>query len=210
MSTDALLGTDTLRVVVADDHPAVLAAVCAALEGRGMEVVARAQDGTAAQALVAAEQPDVAVLDFSMPGGSGLEVARSARRASPGTAVVLFTAFAEPAMIAEAFEAGVRGIVLKDAPLDDVVRAIQAVRDGGRYVDGRLAGAMTATEAVLTERELSVLRLLADGLRNEEIARRLFISAETVKVHVAKAMRKLGARTRTEAAVTAVRRGLIR
>lgn len=197
------------RVVAADDHPTVLAAVCDALEANDMVVVARAADGDAALDAIAREQPEVALVDLVMPGKTGIEVARQARRLSPQTAVVLFTAYGEPAILAEALEAGVRGIVLKDAPIDDVVRAIHTVCGGGRYVDGRLAGALSTKDVVLTERELSVLSLLADGLRNDEIGQRLVISPETVKVHIAKAVRKLEATTRTQAVAEALRRGLI-
>jgi DNA-binding NarL/FixJ family response regulator len=198
------------RVVVADDHPAVLVSVCDALEAGGMSVVARVRDGNAAVDSIARERPDAAVVDHAMPGQTGIDVARRVQAASPGTAVVLFTGFGEPAMVGEALAAGVRGIVLKDAPLEDLVRAIHATSAGGTYVDGRLAGQLSARDAVLTERELATLRLLADGARNEQIGQRLSISTETVKVHVTKAMRKLGATTRTQAVAEALRLGLIR
>jgi len=198
------------RVVVADDHPAVLASVCDSLEAGGMVVAARVGDGHAALEAIAREQPEAAVIDHAMPGQTGIDVARGAQAIAPGTAIVLFTGFGEPAMVGEAFAAGVRGIVLKDAPLEDLVRAIRAACAGGTYVDGRLAGQLSTRDAVLTERELATLRLLADGARNEQIGQRLSISSETVKVHVTKAMRKLGATTRTQAVAEALRLGLIR
>jgi len=199
------------RIVVADDHPAVLVSVCDALEAAGMAVVARVADGNTALEAIAKEQPEVAVIDQAMPARTGIDVARNAQAVSPGTAVVLFTGFGEPSMVGEAFAAGVRGIVLKDAPLEDLVRAIRAAHAGDTYVDGRLvAGVLSAREPVITERELATLRLLADGARNEQIAGHLAISSETVKVHVAKAMRKLGATTRTQAVAEALRLGLIR
>lgn len=175
-----------------------------------MTVVASASDGNAALDAITRERPDLALVDMAMPGQTGIDIARKARRVSPSTAVVLFTGYGEPAILAEAFDAGVRGIVLKDAPLDEVLRALRTVHEGGTYVDGRLAGTAATKRAPLTERELAVLRLLASGHRNEEIARQLFISPETVKAHLTKATRKLGATTRTQAVAEALRQGLIR
>jgi DNA-binding NarL/FixJ family response regulator len=136
------------------------------------------------------------------------------RRTAPGTAAVLYTSHDDRAFLTEALDAGARGYILKGAPLDELVRALRLVAEGGTYVDGALASALASPEAVdripdLTTRERDVLRLLAAGLRNEEIGRRLFISPETVKAHVAKAMRKLDADTRTQAVAEALRRSII-
>jgi DNA-binding NarL/FixJ family response regulator len=198
------------RIVVADDHPAMLAAVAGVLELQGFQVVARVADGRAAVAAITAERPDVAVLDVRMPHLTGVEVAR----AVPETRVVLYTGFGEPDLLAEAFNAGVRGFVLKEAPVDDLVRAIERVAEGGTYLDPVLAGAIlgTATEAdlpALTPREREVLTLLADGLANETVGAQLGISAETVRTHLRKAMAKLEADTRTQAVAPALRQALI-
>ena len=203
-----------ITCLVADDHPAVVEAVADVLEANGIEVVGRARDGDEALAKLEAAKPLVALLDLRMPGLSGIEVAQRITRSSPGTAVILYTAFGDRALLTEALDAGARGFVLKEAPLAEVVRAVELVAGGKTYVDPVLAGVLSsgaATEriVVLTERERQVLRLLADGQTNEEIGRALFISPETVRTHVRKAMTKLDADTRTQAVATALRQSLI-
>lgn len=200
-----------LTCVVADDHPAVLRALCDYLTEEEIEVVARASQGEEALAKILACAPDVALVDLRMPGLGGIEIARRLARASAGTAVVLYTGFGDGALLSEALDAGARGLVLKDAPLGDLLRALTMVAQGHTYVDPALAGVLVdgAEEPKLTHREREVLRLLADGLSHEQIARQLFLSAETIRTHVQKAMRKLGAETRTEAVAIALRRGLI-
>jgi DNA-binding NarL/FixJ family response regulator len=208
--------TDTaarLTCLVADDHPAVLEAVCDYLTEAGVSVVARVGDGEAALAQLESLRPDVALVDVRMPRLGGLELARRSAKNAPDTAIVLYTGYGDLALLTEALDVGVRGFVVKEAPLEDVVRALREVAAGRQYVDPVLAGtlAITAGEqgARLTTREREVLRLLAEGLANEEIGRRLFISAETVRTHVRKAMLKLDADTRTEAVAKALRQGLI-
>jgi DNA-binding NarL/FixJ family response regulator len=199
-----------IRCLVADDHPAIVSAVCDFLEGEGMEVVARARDGAEALAKIRSTLPALAIVDLRMQGCSGIEVARQA----PETPVILYTGHADRAMLVDAVDAGARGYVLKEAPLADLLRAIETVLAGGAYVDPVLAGPL-ATEAartslpMLTHRERDVLRLLADGRSNEQIGSTLHISAETVRTHVRKAMRKLEASTRTQAVATAIRQSLI-
>ena len=133
-----------------------------------------------------------------MPRLGGIEVARRAATVSPETAVILYTAYGDRALLTEALDAGARGFVLKEAPLSDIVRAVQLVAGGGTYVDPVLAGFLASAHATdkipsLTHRERDVLRLLADGMSNEEIGKALFISPETVRTHVRKAMDKLDA-----------------
>jgi len=199
-----------ITCVVADDHPAIVAAVCEALAANGIEVVARASDGERALGEIRARGPAVAVLDVRMPKLSGIEVVR---QAPPQTAAILFTGYADRALVIESLDAGARGYVLKESPVSDLVRAVETVAGGGTWVDPVLAGAVAAagaeTAAALTPRERDVLRLLADGCSNEEVGRRLHLSPETVRTHVRKAMRKLDADTRTQAVATALRRRLI-
>ena len=204
----------TVTCLVADDHPAMLAAVAEILERSGIEVVARAADGELALSQIAELKPRVALVDIQMPRLRGIEIAAQAGSVSPGTAVVLYTAFGDRALLSEALDAGARGFVLKEAPLPDLVRAVQQVAAGETYVDPVLAGVlvsqqMSAKLPQLTQREREVLRLLADGLANEEIGQRLTISSETVRTHVRKAMAKLDADTRTQAVATALRQSLI-
>jgi DNA-binding NarL/FixJ family response regulator len=149
-----------------------------------------------------------------MPRLGGIELTRRAKRSAPTTAVLLYTGYGDRALLTEALDAGVAGFVLKEAPMDDLLRAVQAVANGGTYVDPVLAGTLAASSVggsvpQLTQRERDVLRLLADGLSNEEIGKKLFISAETVRTHVRKAMDKLDADTRTQAVARALRENLI-
>lgn len=207
-------GKQEVTCLVADDHPAMLAAMGDILERNGVEVVARCADGADALARIGELRPRIALVDVQMPRLSGIEVAARAAEVAPDTSVVLYTAFGDRALLSEALDAGARGFVLKEAPLSDLVRAVRRVADGETYVDPVLAGIlvgsqMTARIPQLTQREREVLRLLADGLANEEIGKRLFISPETVRTHVRKAMAKLEADTRTQAVATALRQSLI-
>ncbi len=203
-----------ITCVVADDHPAMLAALAEILDRNGIRVLGRAQDGEEALEQIEALKPRVALVDIRMPRLSGIEVANRVPAVSPETSVVFYTAFGDRALLSEALDAGARGFVLKEAPLTDLVRAVERVAAGETYVDPVLAGIlvsaqMTAKLPTLTQREREVLRLLADGLANEEIGKRLFISPETVRTHVRKAMTKLEADTRTQAVATALRQSLI-
>jgi len=199
--------------VVADDHPAVLRSVCDVLIDAGVDVVGRASNGEEAAAKIEATRPAVAVVDVRMPRLTGIEVASQVSRTAPETAVILYTAYGDRALLSEALDAGVRGFVLKEAPLQDLTRAVDMVAGGAVYVDPVLAGVLASAESErmpqLTKREREVLRLLADGLTNEEIGKRLFLSPETVRTHVQKAMRRLEADTRTQAVALALRQSLI-
>lgn len=206
--------SDRTTCLIADDHPAVVEAVADVLEENGIEVSGRARDGHEALEKIESAQPDVALLDLRMPGLSGIEVARGIAKTAPNTSVILYTAFGERALLTEAMDAGARGFVLKEAPLTEVVRAVELVAAGRTYVDPILAGVLSSSAATqkvseLTQRERDVLRLLADGLSNEEIGKELFISPETVRTHVRKAMARLDADTRTQAVATALRHSLI-
>jgi DNA-binding NarL/FixJ family response regulator len=204
----------TVSCIVADDHPAVLEAVAEFLGQAGISVLARATDGEEALEKIEQRKPQVALVDVRMPRLGGIELTRRARRSAPDTAVLLYTGYGDRALLTEALDAGVRGFVLKEAPMDDLLRAVRSVAGGSTYVDPVLAGTLAASSVgselpQLTQRERDVLRLLADGLANEEIGKRLFISAETVRTHIRKAMDKLDADTRTQAVAKAIRQSLI-
>jgi DNA-binding NarL/FixJ family response regulator len=203
-----------INCLVADDHPAMLRAVTEILQRSGLQVIAEAVDGEEALAKIEQRKPDVALVDIRMPRMSGVEVARRAARSTPDTAVILYSGYGDKALLVEALDAGVRGFVLKEAPLVDLHRAMEIVAAGGTYVDPVLAGSLATAEVAqklpaLTQRERDVLRLLANGQSNEEIGKSLFISPETVRTHVRKAMDKLEADTRTEAVAKALRQKLI-
>ncbi|MEZ5099151.1 MAG: response regulator transcription factor [Thermoleophilia bacterium] len=185
--------SDPVSCLVADDHPAVVEAVCDYLEANGIEIAGRARDGEEAATKIETRKPAVALVDLRMPRLSGIELARRTQRSAPSTSIILYTAFGDRALLTEALDAGARGFVLKEAPLADLMRAVEMVAAGHTYVDPVLAGVLASSEAAaklpaLTQRERDVLRLLADGLSNEEIGKKLFISPETVRTHVRMAM----------------------
>lgn len=197
--------------VVADDHPGLVAAVTAFLVENGYDVVGTASDGAVAVTLVEGAQPDLVLVDYRMPVLDGVELVRQLQEAAPDARLAVYTADADDGLVADAIGAGAAAIVLKEAPLPDLLRALAALRAGGSYVDPAL-GALALggrTRGSLTEREADVLALLADGLKYEEIGRELSISAETVRTHLQKASERLGASTRTQAVASALRLGLI-
>lgn len=204
-----------LRCLVADDHPAIIDAVSRFLEDEeGIEIVALADDGEQALRLIAEHDPDVALLDVRMPKLDGIEVSRRLTKEGSRTSVILYTGNPERSVLIEALDVGARGFLLKGGPLTDLARAIRTVAEGGTFVDASLAGDLVSRDAAgkmpgITKREREVLRLLADGMRNEEVGLRLSISPLTVRTHVKKAMQKLEADTRTQAVANALRQSLI-
>jgi PAS domain S-box-containing protein len=205
-----------LTCVVADDHPAVLDAACGVLEQADIRVLARATEAEEAIEQVKRLRPHVAIVDVAMAGLGGIESARRMRESSPSTRVLLYTGLGERELVSEALAAGAQGLVLKGAPVQELVRAVRIAASGGVYVDRSLAGALVPDEAppapepsVLTSREQDVLRLLAEGNTNDQAGKTLSISPDTVQTHVRNAMKKLGAETRTQAVAAALRRSLI-
>jgi DNA-binding NarL/FixJ family response regulator len=203
------------RCVVADDHPAIVDAVSRFLADEdSVDLIGSAADGNEALELIERELPDVAVVDIRMPRLDGIEVARRLTAARRTTGVVLYTGHAEQSLLVEALDAGARGFLLKEAPLSDLVRAIGIVGGGGTFIDPVLAGVIAGPLAaermpLLTKREREILRLLADGMRNEQVAVELSISPLTVRSHVKNSMAKLEADTRTQAVARALRESLI-
>lgn len=198
-------------VLLADDHPGILAAVSKYLERDGLEVVGRAKDGDEALRLIQETRPAVALLDIQMPGVTGIEVARLAARSAPETAVVLFSGYGNRAQVVEALDAGARGFLMKNAALAEVLRAVQVVSRGGTYVDATLTATSTAPEEAptLTQRDRDVLRLLARGEGYDDIGAALFISGAAVRKLMGRIKTKLGAATPTEAVAIALRQSLI-
>jgi DNA-binding NarL/FixJ family response regulator len=204
----------SITCVIADDHPPVLQFLSRYLSSNGITVTASTRDGDEALQKIELTKPTIAILDARMPRRSGIDVLRHLAATGSATRVILYTGFGDDALLNEALDSGVGGMLDKDAPLDDLVRAIHVVADGGTYLDPTAAAALIAHRQqarsnVLTQREREVLRLLADGLTNEQIGAELSISAQTVRTHVQKAMEKLGAQTRVQAVATALRDGLI-
>jgi DNA-binding NarL/FixJ family response regulator len=203
-----------LTCVVADDHPPILDALARFLGSAGIDVVATARDGEAALAAVTTHKPQVCLADMRMPRLDGLELARRVAASMPETAVLLYSGVADSGLVSDALDAGARGFALKDAPLDDVARAITTVAGGGLYVDPVLAASLASNrrddeQKTLSGREREVLRMLAEGGSYAEIGGRLFLSPDTVRAHAQRAMTKLGARTRTQAVAVALRAEMI-
>ena len=204
-----------LRLLVADDHPAILDAVARYVADEAdIDLVGRAVDGPHALGMIEDTRPDVAVLDIRMPGFGGIEVLRRLGHEEATPAVILYTGYPERSLLLEALDAGARGFLLKESPLPDLIRAIRTVARGDTYIDPILAGVLAGPEAAdrlptLTKREREILRLLADGMRNEQVGQVLSISPLTVRTHVKHAMEKLEADTRTQAVASALRRSLI-
>ena len=208
---------ERIRILVADDHPVVREGLVAILSTQAdFDVVGEAADGAAVVAHVAALRPDVALLDLVMPGMDGVEALEQLRERHLETRTIVFTAFDTDERLLRAVQAGAQGYLLKGVPRDDIFRAIRIVHSGGSLltplvVSRLLRGRASEEEQpfALTPRELDVLRLLAHGLQNKEIAAALTIGERTVKFHVGSVLRKLGAGNRTEAVATAAQRGLI-
>jgi DNA-binding NarL/FixJ family response regulator len=205
------MSSGTPTCVIADDHPSVLGSVTELVREWGFVVCATAPSGAHALQKIEEFRPDVALIDAQLPGLSGIEVTRRAVQSSPTTAVAIYTGYPARALVHEAMDAGARAVVLKDAPLRDLRRALEAIAAGDIYVDPAVAGALIRPSGAvrLTEREREVLRLLAGGMSNGEIGQSLALSQHTVRAHTRKATSKLGARTRTEAVAVALRLGLI-
>jgi DNA-binding NarL/FixJ family response regulator len=206
-------GESPLTLLLADDHPAILDSVASLLRDERIDVVGRARTGAEALELVERRDPAVALLDRRLPDLSGIEVARRIVRTFPRTATLLYTGHADSALVHEALDAGLRGVVLKEAPLPDLPRAIAIVARGGTYLDPLLGGALATSgrdARQLTAREREVLRLLSNGHTNAEVGVHLYLSPETVRTHVRKAVARLGVQNRTQAVAMALREGLIR
>ena len=210
-----------IRVLVADDHPTFRRGLGALLESvDGMAVVGEAPDGEIAVAKTAELAPDVVVMDLAMPGLNGVEATRRITAAQPSVAVLVLSMLDEDESVFAAMRAGARGYVVKGSATDDVVRAIESVAHGdavfGPAVASRVLSYLTrplsARDPVLfpelSDREREVLELLARGLPNAEIARRLVLSPKTVRNHVSNVFAKLQVRDRTEAMLRAQRAGL--
>ncbi len=198
-----------IRVLLADDHDTVRQGLKLLVNAqRDMEVIGEAGDGRTAIARTVELQPAVAVIDIAMPDMNGLTVAREIRRDAPHTAIVALTRYDDEAYVQELMAAGALGYVLKQSDSRELLEAIRSAARGTRYVDPALAARMTAkliqprpdapTRSRITEREREVLKRMALGHSNKEIATALDVSVKTVEVHKANAMRKLGLRGRIE------------
>jgi DNA-binding NarL/FixJ family response regulator len=207
-----------IRVLVVDDHALVRRGLTDLLGAAdGVELVGALEDGSMAEAAVAEFEPDIVLMDLSMPGLDGIEATRAVLALRPTTKVIMLTSFSENARILAALDAGAVGYLLKDAEPEDIIRALQDASAGGVPLSPKAARALLpgnrSTGAVgveaLTAREREVLSLVAVGLPNKSVARRLTISEKTVKAHLTHVFTVLGVSDRTSAALWAQRNGLV-
>jgi DNA-binding NarL/FixJ family response regulator len=193
-----------LRILLADDHVTMRRGLCLLIDAEpDMKVVSEVSDGGAALRMAATMKPDVVVMDISMPGLNGLAATRALREQQPDVAIVTLTRHADDAYVQELLRAGVSGYVLKQSAPTELLQAIRAAAAGGQYLDSTLTARVTAlvlgrssrpkgSTVALTDREADVLRLIACGYSNKEIAGQLSLSVKTIEAHKANAMRKLG------------------
>jgi two-component system response regulator NreC len=206
---------DPITVVLADDHAVVRSALRLMLESEpDIQVVAEAGDADSATRYVSGHHPGVLILDINMPGGSGLAAIPQIKEQSPETQIVVLTMQDETAFAREALQAGVLGYILKEAASEELVKAVRMAAEGRTYLQPELGARLAAEpETVspddLSERELEVLRLIALGHTNNEIAEQLYLSVRTVESHRAHIQQKLGMTTRSELVRYALGRGLI-
>jgi DNA-binding NarL/FixJ family response regulator len=208
-----------LRILLADDHVTVRHGLRLLIDSQAdMKVISEASDGNKAMQNAVALKPDVIVMDISMPGMNGLAATRALKQKQPDVAIVTLTRHVDDAYVQELLRAGASGYVLKQSAPAELLQAIRAAAAGGQYLDSTLTARVTARllgradkvnkpAATLSERESEVLRLIAAGYSNKEIAGRLSLSVKTVEAHKANAMRKLGLRGRIDIVKYAVLQG---
>jgi DNA-binding NarL/FixJ family response regulator len=211
-----------VRVLICDDQ----AVVCEGLElilnaDPAIEVVGLAYDGSEALALIPTAQPDLVLMDLKMPGMNGIQATREIKKNFPQIKVLVLTTFGEDEWVFDAVSSGADGYLLKGTPREQLVGAVKGTAAGEAYIDPQVGGKLlaraaqypasteTTLAANLSERELEVLQLLAQGLTNAEIAERLYLTRGTVRNYVSSILNKLGVEDRTQAAILAIRHGLV-
>ncbi|MGY1770818.1 response regulator [Blastococcus sp. SYSU D00813] len=205
-----------LRIVLVDDHPVVRAGLRALLEGQAdLQVVGEAPDSASAEDLVRRARPDVVLMDLNLGDGTGGAATTALLRALPEPPQVLvLTTYVTEADILAALDAGAAGYLLKDAPPEELFRGVRAVARGATVLASEVAAVLVrrahSPEPALTEREVQILGLLADGLANKEMARRLLVSEATVKSHLSHIYTKLGVDSRAGAVARAIEQRIIR
>jgi len=204
---------DEITTLIVDDHEVVREGLRLSLSrAPHIRVIGEAADGAAALELAERRKPHVVIMDVRMPGMDGLEATKLLAERAPESKVLIFTAYSERSLLGRGLESGAKGYILKEAPHQTLVRAIEKVAQGEGYVDPALMPAFLTgkdSSEMLTTREREILQLLADGMSNADVAQRLFISQETVKSHVRHILTKLEADTRTHAVAIALREAII-
>jgi DNA-binding NarL/FixJ family response regulator len=204
---------EEITCLIVDDHEVVREGLRLSLSrAPHIRVIGEASDGISAVELAMRRKPDVVIMDVRMPGMDGLEATKELMTRMPDSKVLIFTAYSERSLLSRGLESGAKGYILKEAPHETLVRALEKVAVGDTYVDPALMPAFLAgkdRDEMLTAREREILQLLADGMSNADVAGKLFISQETVKSHVRHILTKLEADTRTHAVAIALRDAII-
>ena len=201
-----------IRVFSVDDHPLLREGIAAIINSQpDMTIVAQAATGSEAIEMFRQHGPDVTLMDLRLPDMSGIDALIAIRAESPEARVIMLTTFEGDVEIQRALKAGARGYLLKSTPPKELLETIRHVHAGRKGIPQQIAANLAEhiSDEALTEREIGVLRHVAEGNRNRDIAEKLFISEETVKVHIKHIMDKLGASDRTQAVAIALRRGII-
>jgi DNA-binding NarL/FixJ family response regulator len=202
-----------ITCLIVDDHEVVREGLRLSLSRAShIRVIGEAGDGASAVALTERRRPDVVIMDVRMPGMDGLQATREIMEKVPESSVLIFTAYSERSLLGRGLDAGAKGYILKEAPHQTLLRAIEKVAGGEGYVDPALMPTFLSSkdrDEMLTSREREILQLLADGMSNADVASRLYISQETVKSHVRHILAKLEADTRTHAVAIALRESII-
>ena len=201
-----------IRILSVDDHPLLRDGIAAMINSQpDMTLVGHASSGREAIASYREHQPDVVLMDLRLPDMSGIDALIAIRGEFPDARIVMLTTFEGDVEIRRALEAGARGYMLKSMPPKSLIDGVRQVYAGKKRIPAEVAAHLAEhiSDEALTEREIDVLRHIAGGNRNRDIGERLFISEETVKVHIKHIMEKLGASDRTQAVAIAVRRGII-
>ena len=207
-----------MRIMLVDDHHLLRQSLKRQLEDLGHEVVADVADGTSAISIALNKQPDIILMDISMAGGDGISACRAIMEADARQRIVMLTMHLETDLIRKSLKAGAIGYLTKDATFDEVLKALQMACDGDVIISPEFAHALldeaetsrTQQESILSDREMEVLQLLAEGQSTPEIASNMFISQKTVKNHLASIYTKIDARDRTHAVIRAVKMGIIK
>lgn len=212
---------EQIKVLIADDHPVVREGLFAMLSRQpDFKVVGEAKDGAEAVEMARRLNPDVVLMDLRMPEMDGVEAMRQIKSTNPDIKFIILTTYSDDEYIFSGLEAGARAYLLKDAPREELFKAIRAVHKGESLIQPVVASKLIDRFAELsrrapsgeqlTERELEILQLMAKGAANKEISAQLSISESTVKTHISNIFQKLGVNDRTEAVTEALRRGIIR
>lgn len=217
MSGEAIISRSTKRIVIADDHEAIRKGVRQLIERPDRIIVGEAGNGEEAVELITREKPDLAILDYSLPLLSGLQVIKKITEASPQTELLLYTMHDKEDVQLEALRSGARGYVLKTDPADVLVAAVQSLLLRKPYFSQSVSQVLlenftrkpARTRAVITDREMDVLKLIAEGYTNKMTAKQLEISVKTVETHRASIQAKLGARCTADIVRYAIRNGIV-